>query len=112
MKTKEEILQMFIHNGIDYPYLPVGQGWYELIYDLVVELLSTNWDRKILQIKEKFGGLRFYIDGSEDIQNIVTKYEKLSYSICEECGEPGEIRKLNWIKTLCDKHYNLINETK
>ncbi len=88
--------------------LEIGEGWYQLIHDLLAELLETNWDKDIHQVKEKFGGLRFYIGGaSEEVHDIIKKYEKLSYETCEDCGEQGELRRdLGWWRTLCDKYYN------
>lgn len=85
-----------------------GDGWLQIIADLIEELLAAGWDKQIKQIKEKFGGLRFYIgSGSEEIWDIIGKYERLSYETCEECGEQGELRNdLGWWRTLCDKHYN------
>jgi len=87
--------------------LEVSEGWYQLIHDLFEELLKTNWDKDIHQIKEKFGGLRFYIGGAtEEIFDIISKYEELSYKTCEVCGEKGEIRNdIGWWRTLCNKHY-------
>jgi hypothetical protein len=85
----------------------INSGWYGLVRALLEELHHAGWDKEICQVKEKFGGLRFYINsGSEEIFNIIHKYEELSYKICEECGEPGEVRGGGWIQTLCDKHYN------
>lgn len=85
-----------------------GDGWLQLIHDLIEELLAAGWDKHITQIKEKFGGLRFYIgSGTEEIFDIISKYENLSYETCEVCGETGELRKdLGWYRTLCDTHYN------
>jgi hypothetical protein len=92
--------------------MDINEGWYQLIHDLIAELLQTDWDRDIHQIKEKFGGLRFYIGAaSSEVFKIISKYEHLSYETCEICGETGELRKDcgwhggSWYKTLCDKHY-------
>jgi len=92
--------------------MEIGGGWYQLIHDLLEELLKTDWDRDIHQVKEKFGGLRFYIgSASQEVHEIIGKYEELSYHICEVCGEKGELRKDCgwrgglWYKTMCDKHY-------
>lgn len=83
----------------------VSEGWFELLKNLIDELISLGWDRHIIQSKEKFGGLRFYIkDQTPEMQDIIVTYEKLSYEICEVCGEKGAPRNLSWIKTLCDKH--------
>lgn len=65
----------------------------------------------IVQIKEKFGGLRFYVGFGEMSGELMAKVngaiqlaESLSYSICEKCGAPGETRSTGYyIRTLCDK---------
>jgi len=94
----------------------IGEGWYQLVHNLMVELLEAGWDKHICQIKEKFGGLRFYIgSGNEEIWNIISKYERLSYETCEQCGEVGELRRDGgnyggWFQTLCDKHYEQIKQ--
>jgi hypothetical protein len=55
------------------------------------------------QVKEKFGGLRFYIDNADDyVYGIVSMAESMSYRTCESCGSPGTKRGKSWIKTLCD----------
>jgi hypothetical protein len=57
------------------------------------------------QIKEKFGGLRFYYQGGDDtIQGMVRMAEAWADRSCEECGKPGKSRGGGWIKTLCDEH--------
>lgn len=59
------------------------------------------------QIKEKWGGLRFYVDASSERTNIAIQFaESLSFRICEVCGRSGEIRKNCWRKTLCEEHAN------
>lgn len=59
----------------------------------------------IVQVKEKFGGLRFYVDGGNDEMHHYIKFaENASYHFCEVCGSPGTSRKGNWIKVLCDQH--------
>jgi hypothetical protein len=85
-------------------------GWYELInklcYDLV-GLSSGGNECVVVQIKEKFGGLRFYVHGNNDaINSFISKAEKKSYTICETCGKKGKVRSdLFWIQTLCNEHY-------
>ena len=57
------------------------------------------------QVKEKFGGLRFYhVNGDEFVSGAVALAEKMSYTICEECGQPGKLRNTTWMRTLCDMH--------
>ena len=57
------------------------------------------------QVKEKMGGLRFYIDGSTDKhQNYISFAESMSVRTCEQCGAPGECRGRSWLYTACDQH--------
>ena len=97
--------------------LEISSGWYQLIHDLIAELIETDWDRDIHQVKEKFGGLEFYVgSASTEVHEIIRKYGKLSYETCEVCGEVGELRKDcgwgggTWYKAMCDKHYNELKE--
>ena len=58
-----------------------------------------------VQVKEKFGGLRFYVDGGDDVvYGMIQMAESLSTVTCEECGKPGIQRSGGWIRTLCDEH--------
>ena len=59
----------------------------------------------VAQIKEKFGGLRFYYDGGDEhISGMVRIAESWAGHTCETCGAPGKSREGGWIKTLCDAH--------
>ena len=59
----------------------------------------------VAQVKEKFGTLRFYYDGGDDIiDGMVRMAESMSGVTCEECGKPGHQRGGGWIVTLCDEH--------
>lgn len=61
----------------------------------------------VLQIKEKFGGLRFYYDGGDDyIRGLESMAESWAGRTCETCGEKGTRRGGGWIRTLCDTHEN------
>ena len=87
----------------------VGPGWLPLIEVLDRQLTRLDPDYRIAQVKEKFGGLRYYITTSEGCTNtdrmyaIIDTIESLSFRICEDCGRPGEVRKNGWIRTLCDE---------
>ena len=90
---------------VDNEVCGVGKGWYGIVKRLIEDLIELGWNREICQIKEKFGGLRFYInEGSEDIFNRIRLAEDASYLTCEVCGEPGTPRAGGWITTLCDEH--------
>ena len=57
---------------------------------------------KAFQVKEKFGGLKFYMTTySDEIRNLIDKTQALSLKTCEECGKPGEKTNTGWIRTLC-----------
>lgn len=88
-------------------FFSVDNGWYPLIKELIEDLIAMGWDKQTCQVKEKFGGLRFYINaGSDEIFNRISKAERDSYEICEKCGEKGELRRdLGWYLTLCDEHH-------
>ena len=88
-------------------FFDVQVGWYPLIKNLINELINLGWDKQVTQVKEKFGGLRFYINGgSDEMYNKITETEKLSHETCELCGKKGELRtKIRWFTTLCDEHY-------
>jgi hypothetical protein len=58
-----------------------------------------------VQIKEKFGTLRFYYNGGDDvIDGMVRMAESMSAVTCEECGNPGTRTAGGWIRTLCETH--------
>jgi hypothetical protein len=65
---------------------------------------KLNWI-EVQQIKEKFGGLRFYYQGGDEhISGIESMAESWAYRTCETCGNKGERRSGGWIRTLCDAH--------
>ena len=79
-------------------------GWFQLIWDLCEKLKASGFDKRVQQVKEKFGGLRFYVESATNEQwDIIRDAEILSYQTCEYCGEEGEIRNTSWMRTLCDK---------
>lgn len=82
-------------------------GWDKLIDELIEELNELPDDIEVLQIKEKYGGLRFYVNGASDKAfDIISRYENYSYHVCECCGDfyTAKLRVKNgWYKTLCNK---------
>ena len=58
----------------------------------------------VTQVKEKFGGLRFYYDGGNNyIDGMVSFAEAMSYKTCEFCGTTHNVGQTNkgWIFTIC-----------
>jgi hypothetical protein len=91
----------------DSVFFTVGEGWFPLIKSLIEDLIALGWNKQVCQVKEKFGGLRFYINnGSDEIFDRIRKAEDDSLDICEKTGNPGSLRNHNgWLVTLCDEEY-------
>ena len=86
-----------------------GDGWYNIIDTLCHNIQShvvskgDSASTEATQVKEKYGGLRFYYDGGNElIRGLVFMAESLSCCTCEECGSPGMQNEKGWIHTLCD----------
>lgn len=94
------------------PYggVAVDQGWWPIIETLCETIDSHVKFSKcqpvvVEQIKEKFGGLRFYYQGGdEQVHGMVWMAEAWASRTCEQCGQPGLRRAGGWIRTLCDTH--------
>ena len=107
-------------NMFSQPYggVAVSQGWWPIIESLCANIQShIDWWNKnretrpvveqvvVEQIKEKFGGLRFYYSGGDDtVAGMVRMAEAWADTACEECGGIGKRRDGGWIRTLCDIH--------
>lgn len=108
--THDELMQK--HSKIlgTARYLGIREGWFPLIDHLCSFLqFNTDYNREpqveAVQVKEKFGGLRFYVKDATPEQYAVIAYvESLSTKTCEECGAPGKQQGRDWIRTLCDEH--------
>jgi hypothetical protein len=90
----------------------VQDGWFHLIWSLCEDLESlvagyegeTGQSFEVLQVKEKFGGLRFYVnEGSDPIWQRIERAEMDSLKICEVCGRLAQQNDM-WTQTLCDQH--------
>lgn len=96
----------------------VEDGWYKLLDECMEKLqyfsdLCSKDGREVQvvsdQVKEKFGGLRFYVSvyDANDIENkivddIISEAERKADNACEVTGESGTLCKRGgWFKTLC-----------
>jgi hypothetical protein len=89
-------------------------GWFDILWRLCEDLepLVAEFEQEsgsqfeVLQVKEKFGGLRFYVNcrRNETICQRIGIATDESFRTCEVCGQPGTLRKARCIKTLCDEH--------
>lgn len=115
-----------------------GDGWFDLVYQLSndieaeakklgIDPQSEAWPRA-LQVKEKFGTLKFYCDageptpagglepeqaggllslrpwpGIQTIRALIANAEKQSAKNCEDCGGVGKLHRDGWWRVVCDK---------
>lgn len=92
-----------------------GDGWFNILDQLMGNIQHhIDWKNKeeevvaqvtLDQVKEKFGTLRFYYTGGDDvIDGMVRMAESMSGVTCEECGNPGKRIGGGWVTTLCEEH--------
>lgn len=110
-----------------------GDGWFQPLYSLCAQIQhhidwthenkkwALKWNAEnpdkprevrepcpqvvAVQVKEKFGGLRFYYDGGDDtVRGMVSMAESWAAHTCEQCGAPGKMRGRGWMYTACDAH--------
>ena len=79
----------------------------QMCKEIRAALLSHGWKYlfkyRIMQIKEKFGELRWYDEFStQDVQDIIDKYEDISRRTCLVCGKPATKMSTGWISPYCD----------
>jgi hypothetical protein len=94
--------------------LDIGEGWHSLV-DMLCGCIQSYIDHnkkynpkitqvEAVQVKEKYGGLRFYTNGEcEMIHGMIWLAEYMSNFICEDCGTTKEVIQNDngWITTLC-----------
>ena len=113
-ETKDE--QFEVEYGIDSKYdfglwtdyMP--RGWQisfaeQMVEDIALALEKdciSPQDYKICDVKEKFGGLRWYDNGGKNVNEVVDFYTSLSELTCCECGKPAEYFSLGWICPYCE----------
>lgn len=97
--------------GFDRSGFQCDDGWAVILEPVAKYLHEYNSGHappiKVVQIKQKFGGLRVYVQGvTPELRRLIDVAEQVSYLTCEVCGETGELRRGRWIQTLCDRHQN------
>lgn len=85
--------------------IEVLDGWYSLLYDMCTEIQAAGGDFIPTQIGQKGGRLQVqYKTSSHRIKEIVNRYETISETVCEQCGELGFYRE-EFMIALCDTCY-------
>lgn len=99
-------------------YPTCGDGWKDML-SRMCERISTavanrparSWIR-IIDIKEKLGGLRVHVEANgipqammEKVWEAIELAEARSECTCEECGSAGRLfDDRGWLQTRCDAH--------
>lgn len=137
----QKVLDELPHKNIRLvaPFAYVGEGWANIITVLIRQMseearrANPEAGLVIEQVKEKYGGLRFYWWLDHELENIpgvgqvqqgpllidetyetlgaLAEFaEKLSCVTCEITGKPGKIRDMNgWFTCLCDEEYERVS---
>ena len=91
-------IQSLIHKDFQ-KVVACDRGWDEIIIKCHEELTALDPNYIPVQIKQKFGGLRYYFDTDTEplirakMYEITNKYEQMSFTICEVTGGKGELMK-------------------
>ena len=109
--NKQEALIKKYQLEVDRQISNMPLGWVDLLDEMIPKLIEAGWDRKVSQIKSKFGGLRFYVhDAPKEVYRIIGEAEGKSYSLCEACGKDIGVTdesQRNYFQTRCEEHKNL-----
>lgn len=98
-----------------YPFLAgwassCPNGWLGLLEQACAHIAAITPPQQLFslrttQLKDKFGGLRWYLEGYVCVRVLyaAAAAETISWSTCSACGNTGTIRNRNgWYCTLCD----------
>ncbi len=129
-KHENDAEEAFSHEYDCYAMPTTDDGWNRLVWktsenlsnliEQIAAIFPTNDLPIAVQVKEKFGTLRFYCDGRWDsyptdftksFHKIISDAWDESETICEDCSKPGKVRscspddpneKLTLIKCRCE----------
>jgi len=84
----------------------VGKGWENLVRRVYNAKTGMGTPVGIIQVKEKWGGLRIYTDYYDShLEEVIMKVGEESLTVCEVCGSPaGLVKKGTWYQTRCEEH--------
>lgn len=98
-------------------WLDLPSGWVQIV-DMLCGSIQAHVDSFVrytkdgnykpeqvtcVQMKEKFGGLRFYTNGNDDyVDGMIEMAEFIAHHTCQDCGSQKDLgRTKGWISTLC-----------
>jgi hypothetical protein len=93
----------------------VPNGWTKVFGRMMCDEIQKSLQKQGLenkvyveQAKEKYGGLRLYMAGTDETYRIISIYEAISEHVCEKCGKPHvPILNFSWVAPYCEDcfHY-------
>lgn len=97
------------HNGYsrEQAVESVGPGWTPLVNRVFDAIDEQKLDVVVVQVKEKFAGLRIYVEGADyqRVRPVISAVEGESFGLCERCGAPGNLYDDDgWLRTCCTDH--------
>ena len=111
-----DLYDVFAKHGTKDPFCisDCPPGWIPLVDRCFGALRFLGWDGTVSQVKEKFGGLRLYLDHIDPdwkgpfmdgpMQLIMSYMESQSYRTCQDCGITGAKHRCDgWYRTTCRK---------
>lgn len=106
-----------VPKDYDYTYIEWGwsKGWDKAFGMMYLKELGDAIEKsgiknfQILQIKEKYGSAVLYCNSaSEEIYDVIRKYEYISSNICMGCGLESPLLDDGWISPWCLKCWSKI----
>lgn len=93
-------------------YGPLTKSFYATIYQDIKDGIRKKREPvqpipqvKAVQVKEKFGTLRFYTDFESDkMRTAIDFAELMSAKTCEVCGDRGTMNEEGWRSVRCNEH--------
>jgi hypothetical protein len=112
---KEKYPKIFVNLGTPrhtMNHISFRDGWFTLVNrlcGLIQNYVDNNGIEQVVavQVKQKFGELRFYYNGGDDIvAGMVRMAECMSHVICEDCGNAAKTQDVNggFYRSVCDIH--------
>lgn len=108
--TRNELKEQIKHrwdSTTKLRHIECNEGWDSIISKLDFDLRKLVPEYTLFQVKEKFGGLRYYtgvfpLNKFEEARQIIDNAMLESLKTCECCGDTGVLcRRRGWLKTLC-----------
>ena len=111
---EEEVLDriLFLPTFTEWDAMPAG--WNKAFGKQYLKELKKQLKKdkmlykfRIVNLKEKYGTLRLvYNYGSQELYDIMSKYESLSWNTCIQCGKPATYTSKGWIAPYCEECVN------